>query len=286
MNELPDRQDAPDRSVKMDTPAPDPAAHDSLLLRAAQLSDTGAVRERNEDASFVFTSSAGGYAPLRPFGLFLVADGMGGHAGGQQASRIAVRVAAEEILQQIFQPLLRDEFAASTEQVEQLLHRTVLAAHEAVYDPDPAMNGGTTLTMALILGRDLFLGHVGDSRAYWLRDGQLQPITRDHSLVQRLLDNGQLSSAEAQEYRYRNILLRALGQEDDLDVDTHVHALPERGKLLLCSDGLCGYVSDADLQALLDQDLPPDAIAQQLIAAAMAAGGLDNITAVVVEFTH
>jgi protein phosphatase len=254
-------------------------------LTAAQLTDVGAVRERNEDACLILTSELGGQALLWPFAFYLVADGMGGHYGGDEASQIASRTAADYVLDHIYRPLLNNELSAAPEQIEQIMHAAVLAAHEAVYDPDPAKNGGTTLTAALILAQQLFVAHVGDSRAYWLRDGSMTAITRDHSLVQRLLDTGQLNELEAQDYQYRNILLRALGQEDELLVDTYVHTLPRQGKLLLCSDGLCGQVTDAEMASILGRQLPPAEIAEALIAAALEAGGPDNITAVVVDFT-
>jgi serine/threonine protein phosphatase PrpC len=282
MSEALERSEAHDTAAEGEGLA---SAARRVMLRAAQLSDIGAVRERNEDSCLVFTSDSGGYLTLRPCGFFLVADGMGGHYAGDQASMVASRVVTSHVIQHIYEPLVRDDLTAGPTEIEEILSAAVLAAHEAVYDPDPMKNGGTTLTAALILDDQVYLAHVGDSRAYWLRDGRLQPITRDHSLVQRLLDNGQLSSSEAQDYQYRNVLLRALGQEDDLVVDTSSYLLPLQGKLLLCSDGLCGQVADSVIESCLNQPLPPDALAQQLIDAALAAGGPDNITAVVVEFT-
>lgn len=254
------------------------------VLLAAQLSDVGAVRERNEDSCYMVVANAGGFLPVPPFGLFLVADGMGGHYGGDQASMVAARVVAQEMMTRVYQPLLAGDDSA-VEAAGTALHDAVVAAHTAVYDPDPLKNGGTTLTAALILGPQLFVAHVGDSRAYLLREGRLEPITRDHSLVQRMIDNGQLTPAEAQDFQYRNVLLRALGQEDDLVVDLHSHTLPVRGKLLLCSDGLCGSLSDAEMASLLDQPLPLPLLARRLIDGALAAGSQDNITAVVVDFS-
>lgn len=284
MSESPGAAGPPDALPGQETAvASAPPAH-AASIHAAQLSDVGSVRERNEDSCYVMVADAGGFLSVPPFGLFLVADGMGGHYGGDQASLVATRVVAREILAQVYEPLLAGEAAAADSAV-QILHDAVLAAHAAVYDPDPLKNGGTTLTAALILGSQLHVAHVGDSRAYWLCDGKLLPITRDHSLVQRLVDNGQLTSAEAQDYQYRNVLLRALGQEDDLTVDTHNHALPSQGKLLLCSDGLCGMLSDEALQQLLNQSLPLQVLTRQLVDAALSAGSQDNVTAVVVDFT-
>ena len=135
-----------------------------------------------------------------------------------------------------------------------------------------------------MLGRQLFLAHVGDSRAYWLVDGELQRLTKDHSLVQRLQDEGKLTSEEAANFQFRNILMRALGQDEELLVDVDSRVLPSSGKLLLCSDGLCGEVSDAEILRIMNQALSPDQIADQLIAAALEAGGWDNISAIVAEF--
>lgn len=258
--------------------------HRQCELRVAQLSVVGAIRKRNEDSCLVFSSASGGHFPLLPFGLYLVADGMGGHEAGHLASKGASRAAAHYILERVFLPLLQKEDAPTGDEVEEITRDAVLAAHEAIYNPDPAHDGGTTLTLAVMLDKELFLAHVGDSRAYWLVDEQLKTLTNDHSLVQRMQDEGQISAEEAEEYQYRNVLLRALGQEDKLEVDTYRYALPKRGKLLLCSDGLCGLVRGPELQSIMNQPVPPEDTVERLIEAGMKAGGYDNITAVVVEF--
>ncbi len=254
-------------------------------LKAAQLSDVGAVRQRNEDACLVFSSESGGHSPLKPLGLYIVADGMGGHDNGHLASKVASRAAARHILQELLLPALDLNNLPPTNDVQKTMKDAVLAAHDAVYDPDPAKDGGTTLTAALVVGQELYVAHVGDSRVYWLIDGVLEAISVDHSLVQRLQDEGQLTAEEAQYYQYRNVLLRALGQEDPLEVDTYFRSLPHKGKLLLCSDGLCGLVEDKVLQEIMIQPGTPQSTTQKLVAAALAAGGFDNITAVVVDFS-
>lgn len=260
------------------------ASHEEPGLRAAQRSDVGAIRKRNEDSCLIFSSESGGHFPILPFGLYLVADGMGGHEAGHLASKIASRTAANHILKEVYLPLLNEETPPDHEEIIKIAHDAVQLAHKAVYNPDPAHDGGTTLTITLVLGQELFAAHVGDSRAYWLVDGQLQTVTIDHSLVQRLQDEGQLTAEEAQDYQYRNVLLRALGQEDELKIDTYQRSLPSKGKLLLCSDGLCGLVRDPELQRIMNLPIPPHETANELIAAAMSAGGHDNITAVVVDF--
>jgi serine/threonine protein phosphatase PrpC len=247
-------------------------------------SDIGSVRERNEDSCFLFSIDAAPRSASYPFALCLVADGMGGYEGGEIASKIASSTASQYLLERIFLPGLNGELQADQPLIEEIMGGSVLAAHEAVLSPEYLGNGGTTLTIALLLGQKLYLAHVGDSRAYWLVDGELHRLTKDHSLVQRLQDEGKLTAEEAENYQYRNILLRALGQEDALSVDVDVRDLPQNGKLLLCSDGLCGEVSDAKILAIMNQDLPPDQIADQLITAALEAGGWDNISVIVSEF--
>lgn len=294
MSKVPAQPDSPDTKIEEAVDIkPQTVTHNAhpaekqageLRLDGALRSDVGAVRQRNEDSCLLYEFESGGYAPLAPFGLYIVADGMGGYDGGDRASKIASRTAAHYLLQRIYFPLLNGEPHPEQPSIEQIMRESVLLAHEAVHPPDYSGNGGTTLTIALALDRQLYVAHVGDSRAYCLVDDDLQMLTRDHSLVQRLQDTGRLTAEEAENFQYRNILLRALGQEEELEVDVYVYSLPSYGKLLLCSDGLCGQISDTEILQIMNQTGSPDQIADQLIAAALEAGGLDNISAIVVEF--
>ncbi len=151
--------------------------------------------------------------------------------------------------------------------------------------PEPAENGGTTLTAGLIFGPRLYVAHVGDSRAYLLAGDELRPLTEDHSLVRRLQETGRLTPEAAQHFQYRNVLLQALGQDGALTADTFALDLPPAGKLLLCSDGLSGLVTSEEMSAVLRCTEPAQMSANRLYDAAMAAGGHDNITALVVDFT-
>ncbi len=261
----------------------DKASAKEPTLRAAVRCDVGA-RERNEDSCLVFSSEAGGHFTMLPFGLYIVADGMGGHTNGHVASRIASRAAAHYILNKIYLPLLQ---AVGPPQVpiQEVLLDAVQVANTAVFEDDLEVDSGTTLTIALVLGRRLHVAHVGDSRLYLLADGKLEQISNDHSLVQRLQDVGTLTAEEATMYRYRNVLLRAVGQGEEVEVDTYMRRLPEQGKLLLCSDGLCGFVTDDVIQQVLDQAVSLPQLVDDLYEAALAAQSNDNVTAVVVDFS-
>jgi protein phosphatase len=156
------------------------------------------------------------------------------------------------------------------------------AANTAVFSGVPE-GGGTTLTCALIIGEQVVLSHVGDSRAYIITPDSFEQLTRDHSLVQRLQELGQLSAAEAAVHPQRNVLYRAVGQGEGLEVDVDSRRLPPGAVMLLCSDGLWGLVPDDRIQSLIRQSANPQAACEALVAAANAAGGPDNITAVMVQ---
>lgn len=254
-------------------------------FHSAYRCETGNVRDRNEDSCLTLESASGGHFQLRPFGLYAVADGMGGHMGGHIASNAAIRAFTGYMVDKLYLPLLQAKKQPTELDLLDTLERGVLAAHDAVFRPAPDENGGTTLTAALVLGDRLYVAHVGDSRAYWLNGGELKALTKDHSLVRKLQDRGQLTAEEASNYQYRNVLLQALGQDVALTVDTFALELPPSGRLLLCSDGLSGFVSDAAMQAILQQAASAEEAAGRLCDAALAAGGTDNITAVVVNFT-
>jgi len=262
----------------------EPLLDDEPSMQAAIRCHVGARRERNEDSCFSFVSEIGGHFKMQPFGLFIVADGMGGHADGHIASKIASRTAAHHIMNRLYLPLLEDNEKVMQTPIQEVLETAVQRANKSVYEYDPEMDSGTTLTIALVLGRRLHVAHVGDSRLYMYANDKLDPVTSDHSLVQRLQDVGQLTAEEATFYRYGHILLRAVGQSDAVEVDTYMQLLPKSGILMLCSDGVSGFISDAEIAEILKQDMPVTKMADSIFAASMSVGGFDNITAVVVEF--
>jgi PPM family protein phosphatase len=266
------------------------SGNDSIepLLHAAQRCHVGAVRARNEDSCFTFISTSGGKELLLPFGLFIVADGMGGHFAGDEASKEATRMVAEQVLAHIYMPMLKGNGVASghspQQPVQEVMERAVQAANQALYSPDPDKDCGTTLTAVLICGRRLYLAHVGDSRAYLLQDGQLEQLTTDHSYVERLRTVGQITAEEAASHPHRNVLYRAVGQGGELEIDTYTRSLTRPGKLVVCSDGLWGLAPEIMIQSILEDDLSLQAMADKLTTLALQGGGHDNITIIVAEF--
>jgi len=185
------------------------------------------------------------------------------------------------VVEKLYPGILTQE-PPTTERVEEVLQQAVQAAHTAVQQQAPG--GGTTLTMLLIYGFHMTLAHIGDSRAYSIGlDGKIEALTRDHSLVKRMVELGQLSEAEAAIHPHRNVLYRAVGQGDPSEADLISQPLPDGGYLLLCSDGLWGLVEEAELARLcLSRDNPQQAC-QDMLAAANEAGGPDNSTAILIR---
>ena len=273
-------------SLAMAPPPPDakkpaePEAPRRMRLGIAQ--DTGRVRSHNEDVLLVFTGELSGLESMPNFGVFVVADGMGGHSLGERASGLAARTVARVVLEQLLPSLLADPHTeAERPMLKEVMENAMTTANTAVVSRVP--EGGTTLTCAVIIGEQLILSHVGDSRAYILTPDQFEQITRDHSLVQRLKELGQITADEAAVHPQRSVLYRAVGQGEGLEVDVISRRLAPGAQLLLCSDGLWGLVPDDMILQLVQSAPGPQAASEALVAAANAAGGPDNITAVIVQ---
>lgn len=251
-----------------------------ILVGTAQ--STGLERSHNEDALFVMQGNSEGDSLLPDFGLFIVADGMGGHRAGEVASAISIRKVAHRITQETILHLFDDENSAEIPPIQDMVRNALEIANDAVVEMVPG--GGTTLTVAFLLGNYLTIGHVGDSRAYVISDNGSKVVTRDHSLVERLKELGQLSEDEAESHPQRNVLYRAIGQGANLEIDVVSHPIPANGYMLLCSDGLWGVVPDEDIQSIILNSSHPQVACEQLVQAANAGGGPDNITAVLVRF--
>ncbi len=239
--------------------------------------DVGRMRDRNEDSALVITAAQDGDDVRPSFGLFVLADGMGGHRSGEVASSLAARVTAHHVARRCYLPaLVGDDRDADQPALTEVLIESVRAANGAVSQRVPG--GGTTLTCALVLNSQAYIAHVGDSRAYLLSDAGLEQITRDHSLVERLMQTGQLTPGEAAAHPQKNVLYRSVGQDGTLQVDTHVRNIPSGHYLLLCSDGLWDMVGPADITRVVGEAASPQDACDGLVAAANEAGGRDNVT--------
>ena len=228
------------------------------IAEKAALSDVGRQRQGNED-SFLERSP-----------LFAVADGMGGARAGEVASRLAME-AFEKQLKKADRP--EEDIAEVARDANRRIHKMA--------QEDAALAGmGTTLVAAYVTGRDVAVGHVGDSRLYRLRNGELERLTQDHSLVEEFVRQGKLTPEEAEVHPQRSIITRALGPEAEVEVDTFTY--PGRGGdvYLICSDGLTGMVSEGEVAEILNERESLEDAAEKLIAAANENGGKDNITVV------
>lgn len=244
----------------------------------------GKVRKQNEDTVFAMNARSLNPALQTSYGLFIVADGMGGHENGEVASSAAVGAAVGVLERQLFEPLRMNGSLPAAQEVQDVLNRAAESAQEAVLGSAPG--GGTTLSAALVLNRQLFWAHVGDSRIYLYSSRKgLETLTTDHTVVRRLVELGQISAEEAEKNPLRNQLFRALGQGDAFRVDLGQRELDLPCALLLCSDGLWGLVPEETLLKTLEKGQPAPLSAKNLIDAANRAGGTDNISVIIANIS-
>jgi serine/threonine protein phosphatase PrpC len=251
------------------------------MLAAAAHRDVGRVRQNNQDSVLSLLTYLPREGTDMPLGLFVVADGMGGHAGGEIASRLAIRTIAHHVFAQLVLPVLDD---GMIEALQPMMIAAVQEANHVIWEhaQNAGSDMGTTCTAALLLGRAFYIAHVGDSRAYLMQPGGLKVLTSDHSTVGRLIELGQLDPSAAHNHPLRNQLYRTIGQQSHVEVDFTYQPIENSTHLLLCSDGLWGMVSDDHIEQALKRSPWPQDICDELIAMANLAGGEDNISAVVV----
>jgi protein phosphatase len=240
----------------------------SVHFSCAARTDVGVVRSGNEDS----------YLMLSDRGVFVVADGMGGHAAGEVASEMAVRIIAREI------GALR---GVPDDEASRRVQRAIVAANESIYERTLAEHDkrgmGTTATVLVLMRGRYLIGQVGDSRAYILRDGEFLQVTKDHSYVQEQVDAGLLTPDQARVHPYSNVITRCVGAGSEVLPDIYFGALRPGDVLLLASDGLTGMLEDDQLVRILQSDGGPEAWVDRMVAEANYRGGLDNITAIVVR---
>ncbi|MBC7724169.1 MAG: Stp1/IreP family PP2C-type Ser/Thr phosphatase [Burkholderiaceae bacterium] len=233
--------------------------------KSAALSHIGKIRANNQDSGYAGSS------------LFVVADGMGGHAGGDVASAMAIK-----------RIMLTDTTYNSAQDAEFALQSALLAANallaETVFDHQELTGMGTTVSAIMLVGTELAIAHIGDSRIYLYRDDTITQVTADHTFVQRLVDSGRITPEEAAVHPRRSVLMRVLGDVDSSpEIDTTVHDVRPGDRWLLCSDGLSGYVSDEKMHLVLSTVPDPDAAAQRLVKESLDQGAPDNVTVVLVD---
>lgn len=251
-------------------------------IHFGQLSDPGMVRSNNQDAIFGMVVSSITDDDWPDMGVFVVADGMGGHQEGERASTVTVRLVAEHVIDHILRPMLDNALNEPDRlPLTDVLRMAMQQANDAVNQEIP--EGGTTVTATVILGDLAYVAHVGDSRAYLINDEGIEQITRDHSLVQRLIELDQLTVEEAAEHPQRNVLYRAIGQSDNLDVDVITRRMPPRGRLLLCSDGLWNMVPEATIEDVVRRHSDPQRACYELVELANDRGGPDNISVIIIQ---
>jgi len=255
---------------------------DLQQLIAAAGQSVGKQRELNEDSVLAVTTTMAGNSGNLPFGLYIVADGMGGHQFGEVASNSAIRTVAEMILKKFHPFLFQLKPEPMEESFQEIMSAAVNEAQRVVQQEAPG--SGTTLTAALVVGQQITFAHVGDSRASFVYpDGRIENITRDHSLVQRLQELGHITPEEAENYPHRNVLYKALGQGDMLEPEIFTIAFPQPGTLIISSDGMWGVVAEKDIIQAVNEAPNLQRACQNLVTAANAAGGPDNISIVLAQ---
>ncbi len=244
-------------------------------MRVGAYTDKGKVRQVNEDSYYIPGDMD------NDIRLFVVADGMGGHNAGDIASKVATEVVTKYILHN-FGDCDKDK-----DNLLSLLKEGIILANQSIYEKsmtDPQVKGmGTTLVVVLIYTGRLYIAHVGDSRVYIIRKAGIFQLTRDHSFVEELVESGQITREQAASHPQKNIITRALGSEGQVDIDVCVRRFYKNDTVILCTDGLTNLISNQEISQKAQTIESPQQLAEQLVGMANEAGGIDNITVVVVR---
>ena len=239
-----------------------------MEYKAFGITDVGKVRSNNEDAFFTTDRE----------GIFLVSDGMGGHKAGEVASGMTREVISKKLLAE-----------ATSNNIDDIMRQAFLDANDQVRDASKATQDqegmGCTCVVLYLKEQNFHLGHVGDSRIYLSRRGDLKQLTRDHSFVEELFLRGLIKEEEKADHPFRNQITRYIGSSQKLEVDVSSGPVWNGDTFLLCTDGLTEMVPFEKIKAILDFDLEPQETASKLVAEALANGGKDNVTVVVIKVT-
>jgi protein phosphatase len=278
-----------------------------VVLQSGHFTDVGLVRELNEDSVLALNLTQYYESVQTQIGLYIVSDGMGGEAAGEVASRVTVRAVAEWVTEKLISASLKstheEKIAAPTHTgglrlaiadgnemaTTEMLRQAVVVANREVIEyarANPDERGlGATVTAAMIVGQVLTIAHVGDSRLYLLSGERLEQLTEDHSLVQRMVNTGNLSRSEARIHPYRNVIYRSIGSDEHIEIDIVRRKLNGGDVIMMCSDGLNGMLSDDQIRDILMVNPDPTSAAKELVVAANAAGGEDNTSVIVVRIS-
>lgn len=257
-----------------------------MWVRIGAASHEGMVRELDEDSLFLTELRMVRKAQGQSWGLYIVADGMGGHSAGEVASDLAIRGAYAVVQDAYLAPTIDGDIPDEEARLKEVVKQAVLKANEYVLREAQSRGNdmGTTITMALVAGDRAVIGNVGDSRTYLYRDGQLRRVSKDHSLVMRLVELGQITEDEIYSHPQRNAVLRSLGDKAEITVDVFTERLKPGDALFLCSDGQWEMTRDPQMAELIKAHDDPQEACDALIDAANANGGEDNVTALLVKF--
>ncbi len=244
-------------------------------------SHVGRLRENNEDACFGMQWHSISVDERPDFGLFIVADGMGGHLDGERAAGIAVQTLAAEMMERANALLLRNFNAGCSPTILDSLVSAAERANLAVVQQVPG--GGTTLSTVAIVGNLAYVAHVGDSRAYLVHGEIIEQLTTDHTLVQRLIQMKELTPEQAANYPQKNVLYRAIGQNEELKIERMIRSLPSGARIVICTDGLWDLVDDDTICRIVRRASLPQTACDQLVKLANERGGTDNISVIVLK---
>ncbi len=251
-----------------------------MQIASSGLTDVGRVRTNNEDS----------FRIVEPLSLFILSDGMGGEAHGEIASAMAVETISEYLAEpkqdsgETLHGEASDNFSLKTKRLKSAVHLANVKIYQSAQKNPEQRGMGATLTVVWVDDAKLSIAHVGDSRAYLLRSGNLQQLTNDHSLVAEQVRRGLITPQQAEESEMQSVLLRALGAHPDVEVDVDEVAVVPNDVLLLCSDGLTRMVTEPEIAGTLQAETNPASAAQKLIELANGNGGLDNVTVIVARF--
>lgn len=249
---------------------------------AAFAQSVGKQREHNEDSIFINTGVTCDHSGHKPFGLCIVADGMGGYVAGEAASAAAVRAVSVSLMKSMLIPYIKDIMNENQLSLHEAMEKSVTDAQVDVVSSAPG--GGTTIITALIMNSQVTLAHIGDSRAYFIgHDGSIVYLTKDHSVIQKMIDMGEITEDEAHSHPNRNYLYKAVGQDQSVKADIVTHVFRNDSRLLLCSDGLWGVVDEKKIIKIVSKAGNLQSACNQLVSEANKAGGPDNISVILVE---